>query len=462
MLKKPQPEKKICDVCKRYIKNADYGEHSKICHLTCKKCCRHKNDIPDCENLETIIDHQRSCHGKKCHMCDDFINMQYRNKHKCLLYECDHCNAKFRYHTSKIRHEIREHQLRHYIKHFGCNFCNKSFKQIDNKRHHETLYHPEKLKGKESTAKIPKKHNCNLCHTCYPNRVELRQHVYKEHNRKQGCLYCNQIFNNKEDYVVHVKTNHYCRDPNAIRYYCSICQYTVETRQQFITHLEKHKYCPCIYCIDQRKNNFNLINCFCERCINITDHPHIIDQKALHRDLNAFMKHISNNDKFDYDNRTYICQRCEFSTLDHIESVRHECWQCDMCNNFFPTERQYIHHRLVQHKTLKCVICQKSDFENVKKLVQHVNEHKLIRCPNFGCKSKPFKLKHALDKHIRSCDPKKYKCFYYERGCKNKFLTIRERKYHMLEKHSDALLCEYCGQTFAHRFTLHFGHLSQS
>ena len=176
--------------------------------------------------------------------------------------------------------------------------------------------------------------------------------------------------------------------PYDFFWFCAICSSIYRDDKRFFEHIKSHKYCPCSACLEPITNLFSMDYniCFSESCV-IGYGSAICKQN----DVKKFVQHISGKTALDFRISKFVCRKCGFVTTDHLASVNHLCYKCDVCFDFFPTKRAWLEHIHIYYKELKCLICNKHVFLDREDYKRHVNSHDVFKCFNYECKAKPFK-----------------------------------------------------------------------
>lgn len=223
--------------------------------LKCQFCCTFYNS----KKARTI--HTKSVHpGAKfiCEMCKKIFKLEHRlTEHKksyhVSTYTCHFCLIIFRSKADLKYHIIRtqNHIGTDKDKKYHCDTCGKGFFTSTSWNRHSKTHIVNSRKVQ---------FNCSECTRQFVTKQNLNTHTKFVHGPRI-CNICNNIYNCREDLMVHKRTTHFfcisCQKPfpNKTKYeihksihqfdnirfrYCTVCDFKTETNITLKKHMDMH------------------------------------------------------------------------------------------------------------------------------------------------------------------------------------------------------------------------------
>ncbi|OXA44971.1 zinc finger protein 486 [Folsomia candida] len=144
-----------------------------------------------------------------------------------------------------------------------CAKCSKQFKTKDNLTRHMVTHDPD--------AKV----KCEVCGNIFKNKRSLSTHKFEIHIDQTWCATCDQMFSSVDDLRRHNDTVHGGEEPprfscpvprckktyqheedvakhvetEHVRFRCTLCRRTFETRVQLEAHISSHTRYKCATCL---------------------------------------------------------------------------------------------------------------------------------------------------------------------------------------------------------------------
>eukprot|EP00088_Acartia_fossae_P045061 TRINITY_DN4817_c0_g1_i7.p1 TRINITY_DN4817_c0_g1~~TRINITY_DN4817_c0_g1_i7.p1 ORF type:complete len:703 (-),score=122.26 TRINITY_DN4817_c0_g1_i7:114-2222(-) len=298
-----------CDDCGKIVQASRINEHKEAFHsgvkLACEKCDFftttkmllaqhnrkfHQNDEPKvCDkcsmkfrNRTELKEHVESVHGGHTYRCDQCtysspalsrLKIHIKAHHNPEgAYNCDLCDAKFKYKVSLLRHKDKHEGNLKEVKctESGCDYSttNKQCLEKHIDKVHKGIRWPcsqcdfvglyasslnrhIKIEHKGITLK------CSECNFTANYESKLKRHVRRVHeNVRYSCDQCNHVVCDKRSLEAHIMKEH-----EGVTWPCAECDYVGETRLQRNNHIRAvHKgvIFHCDICNYKSSSNFNL------------------------------------------------------------------------------------------------------------------------------------------------------------------------------------------------------------
>ena len=365
-------------------------------------------------------------------------------------YKCDVCFAQFPSYKDVMLHHSFLHTSK---KHFPCQECGKVFTSKNTWREHNIKKHN---KFGKNTAKHGLQmgldvtesgtYKCDVCLDTFPSGMEVRKHHTSEHTAKKHfpCPECDKVFKNKRYWRHHNKKIHRkigirskrkkkgTEKPtlgidvtNSGTYNCDVCLKDFPTRNDVIQHHKSehtdNKHFPCPEC------------------------SQVFSTKA----------------GWLYHQKRVKCNAKSTFGIGFTESGTYKCdpntglYQCDVCFDKFPSNKEVRHHHNSEHtckKNFPCLYCSKVCTSKKMWHFHNVRKHKKFTTNTQTCKwcGDVYPTNIGYKAHIEKCQ----KVYIFNCvKCGKFFITPDALDTHNLAVHSseDALIklkCSTCDEVF--------------
>ena len=250
------------------------------------------------------------------------------------FYECESCDKVYQYPKELNRHFNAIHEYskeRH-----DCNICWKKFDQETSIKTH--------LENDHQSC------SCQNCYTSFGCKNSLGHYE---------CGFCDQTFDEKNNLKSHTETNH----EGIKKFTCQICQKVFENPGKLKTHvkavhegIKKHK---CLLCDNKTFTHTSSLNL------------HIRKFHGGHKCKYCESKSFSSAQKL----KSHI-KKSHKKAFEEEESRLK--YNCDACDEAYPSKKDLIFHYDTQHEDLKrfkCDFCLIS-FGKSTELKSHTKVHK--------------------------------------------------------------------------------------
>lgn len=394
-----------------------------------------------------------------CKVCEkSFLSSKLFDKHKCkysrpiqemkgVRYECDTCFKSFGNIGTLFVHK-RSHKG---SKPYTCGLCSKAFTLKS------SMYKHVKSHGADVRYK------CQTCEKMFRSPWHLEEHLMSHMNEKKiyNCSQCEKIFTNYSNYIGHVKSHSIkmktipLEDRSRTRskplggLKCNVCLKTFTTVIRFQQHLELHgpKKYQCTECKrrfvskDYLQNHLQWYISKHALGQSVQGHEKLIDKFKEKNQLNIedFLEMVDGAES-DLSNPSP-------SMDDESSTEPPSSYLCDMCGNYFATERALTRHiRFHNNIPYQCSHCDKK-FSFLANLQRHELTHK--KQNQFDCHicHQIFADQNLVDQHIQQVHAG-FKCFTCN-ICNKKFSQIsnlrRHRQLHSTDKNFE---CTECNRKF--------------
>lgn len=347
-------EEKQCSMCDRIFTNTAILQQHYLKHKSSKKCFRCGRHYCNRER------HNRICGSEG-----------FNPGH-----QCDICGKEFGSEKMLTRHHNSHAQVHH------CDSCGKNYASKHNLFQHKVVCRQvEKIKSNSEV-------NCEQCGEKFTDTATFRAH-YLTHTHPFHCMSCNQKFQTRNGYEVHV-----C----DIEYQCDECPDTFGSVTNLNRHTSFHGQPPYACPICRR--------------------PYFRKESLLR----------------------HVCQLGD----EGIKSKK--SFPCHLCNSILSTKHSLNTHIKAAHggvsaKELACEECGKL-FHRRDLLREHQSVH---RAPSLPCQlcQKLFKTNKSLQVHMAlHTGNKKFVCKYCNKRFHQKVNLLRHERHH---KPQGAICCQHCG-----------------
>ncbi|XP_060079131.1 zinc finger protein 37-like [Ylistrum balloti] len=271
----------FCRFCRIKFKDKEkFQEHKKQLHLfTCDVCGWSSN-----RGLN-LASHKYNQHGI------------HHRPDKYPLHQCDHAGCGFK---SILKHNITVHRKIHSKeRQFQCDLCNASFKYKSQLICHRKTHDPDNLSFR-----------CNVCEKAFPRQSLLNAHTKNVHEQNELCHLCPWKSSSRRELHIHLYRVHNTPLPKNFKIFqCHHCDYYTFTSISYRSHLDLHsdnnykcKECGKLLKTEMRlyvherkhKAEVKLINCSYPDCDYKAKSKATlkIHQDAKHSDYKPFQCHI--------------------------------------------------------------------------------------------------------------------------------------------------------------------------
>lgn len=300
------------------LKMADDKSAIEKTSLTCSKC---NKQFPSRTNLLTHIQVVHTNERLKCTVagCDKIFKTNagivghIQNIHPEEIKQCDVCQKSF-YSEEKLAEHRLNHSKSEKIS-FDCNLCDKMFPNKHALRVHLTQHE--------------KDFSCNVCNEKFSSVKQMMQHR-ERHGKKPSitCRFkgCNEVFENRREFIVHSNQH-----PNSERkkFICSYCGKAMSSMAYLKDHVNIHTGKRPYQCA------------FCE--------------KRFSKDGSLRRHHMIHTGA-----KPYVCQieGCNNAYRDSIDLKRHKFSAhniytkkhiCSICTKIFPERKLLTKHSVSVH-----------------------------------------------------------------------------------------------------------------
>lgn len=396
-----------------------------------------------------------------CKVCEkSFLSSKLFDKHKCkfsrpmqemkgVRYECDICLKNFGNIGTLFIHK-RSHKG---SKPYTCGLCTKAFTLKS------SMYKHVKSHGTDVRYK------CQTCEKMFRSPWHLEEHLMSHVNEKKlyNCSQCEKVFTNYSNYIGHVKS-HSIKGTNSRSQErsrttssskpigglkCNVCLKTFTTVVRFQQHLELHG--PKKYQCTECKRKF-VSKDYLQNHLQWYISKHALGQ-SVHGHERLVEKFMEKN-QLNIDEFLNMVEEAESDIPNASPSPEDESltrspssYLCDMCGNYFATERALTRHiKFHNNIPYQCRHCDKK-FSFLANLQRHELTHK--KPMEFDCYicNKVFDDQHQVDQHIQEMHSG-FKCFTCN-ICNKKFSQISNlRRHKQLHSADKNFPCSECNRKF--------------
>lgn len=415
---------------------------------------------------KSMLGHLKECIQRRQHVClicgrgfKDQDKLEIHSKSH-IKYQCGECNFE-----CKNQLALDSHSQMH--GEHVCEQCGRTFKNNKNLLYHLRKFHVEMLnKGpftcKECRAVFDDKEDfrdhvrtnhmvesiCPKCEKVCVSSVHLRKHMLKRHNEKLRvkCNHCDKSFANK--YILRQHMDMHFPNENSQpkpSHMCDICGREFKSLTSVTRHVKLHETDPEIAMKARAPAGSGKFACpLCD---------------ARHVRCGPLRQHMKQDHPIEGPQLweqlvVRMCLKCniEFPTEDELRLHRdtHNDFQCSVCRQSMTSEESLKYHMLThsgKERPHKCEICEATYIKSAH-LAQHIRRahikerpHKCRLCP------KDFVESYELIKHIRFVHEqvRNYVC----EVCNKSFKKGTELKIHA-QKHTGIYKyrCEICNRNF--------------
>jgi KRAB domain-containing zinc finger protein len=232
-------------------------------------------------------------------------------------YPCVFCDKEF--HSLYL---LRTHMFAH--QKVKCEICNRSFSKNHFKRHMERIHLENDLI------------QCEKCPKAFKSKMELKQHIYFEHDKKFQCKFCRKNFRSPKELSEHLKVH---KNPETFK--CEICQKNFASSLVLKTHRKLHEN-------ENQEKEFK-----CDKCKYATNFKSNFKcHQKVHEKYEARLKSRSDWIK---------CKKCPalLGNRDnyqaHLKRTHGKIkFRCDFCVKSFSTKSDMLRHlKSIHFKHLK-------------------------------------------------------------------------------------------------------------
>ncbi|XP_076438944.1 uncharacterized protein LOC143277880 [Babylonia areolata] len=351
----PNPERFVCPVCGKVLKNLTTLHVHERVHkrpFSCKTCNK------GFSHYYKLKRHQHVHTGIKdftCEVCEKkFISSQTLKLHYTGIhlgnkpFACEVCDQGF-----VTRHTLKLHMLKHSDKKpFTCEVCGRAFKYECVLKNHRLLHFGEK----------PFK--CDICDKAYVCSNYLTKHKRRAHSDpKYTCDVCG-----KTCYFANELKNHKLIHSDEKPFTCEVCSKSFHTLIRLKNHKRIHsdeKPFSCHLC-DKVYSSAGVLNSHnrrvhsgksftCEVCSKTFKH---CDSLKDHMNVHLQLKN-------------FVCEECgkdfySSNSLNTHKRLKHmdieKQFVCNVCGKSFPFQSYLREHEKThtKEKTLVCELCNKA------------------------------------------------------------------------------------------------------
>ncbi|CAL4092708.1 unnamed protein product, partial [Meganyctiphanes norvegica] len=320
--------------------------------------------------------------SKKCSRCGRHFCNRERHNRICgsegfnLGYQCDICGKEFGSEKMMTRHHNSHAQVHH------CKNCGKNYASKHNLSQHQALC--RQIEKINSNGEV----DCEQCGQKCTDTETFRAH-YLTHTHPFHCVSCNQKFQTRNGYEIHV-----C----DIEYQCDECPDTFRSVTNLNRHASVHGQ-PPYACATCRRPYFR--------------------KESLSR---------------------HLCQ------LGAVAIENKKSYPCHLCSSILSTKHSLNTHIKAAHggvsaKELACEVCGKL-FHRRDLLREHQSVHRAPSLPCHICQ-KLFKTNKSMQVHMAlHTGNKKFVCKYCNKRFHQKVNLLRHERHH---KPQGAICCQHCG-----------------
>ncbi|VEN56005.1 unnamed protein product [Callosobruchus maculatus] len=456
--------------------------------------------IYECAHCEykTVKTHEFFQHNKKHPGASSNIN----------LFNCSHCNAKFRYKKSFDNHILKKHP--EFIpnvttKIHKCVFCTYQTVNKDIADAKKKAVEKEKQVNRTSAEE----YICFDCNTTFLRKCDLIHHITGNCSLRMGassilppitCLHCNSIFKTKRMRDDHIIRQHpeFVTSVRRKIYGCPRCTYRTIYKDRFNQHMWAHysdRLIKCQHCTSTFTSKFasddhivrqhpvfiDSINrkiYKCSYCMyktastsRMNDHIMIHSKKDCNRKAGQFFR--CNNCDVGFKKKPYLDDHVIQKHPDFIASVTTKIHECSYCayktsvKTADAKKKAVEKEKQVNRTSAEEYICFDCNTTFLRKcdLIHHITGNCSLRMgassilPPITCLhcNSIFKTKRMRDDHIIKQHPEfvtslRRKIY----GCPRcTYRTIYKDRFnqHMWAHYSDRLIkCQHCTSTFTSKF----------
>lgn len=412
-----------------------------------------------------------------CKLCEkSFLNSKLFDKHKCkysrplqemkgMRFECDICQKSFGNIGTLFVHK-RGHKG---IKPYTCGLCSKTFTLKP------SMYKHVKSHGSDVRYK------CQTCEEMFRSPWHLEEHLMSHLNEKKvyNCSQCTKVYTNYPNYWRHVKSHSIkgkTRERDLLKskilttpenisgegLKCNVCLKSFTSVVGFQQHIQLHgpKRYQCTECKkrfvsrDYLQNHLQWYIAKFALGQTVSGHIKVIEKYKESNDLDIddFLEMIEtdedNNSVYNNEgdpqgeetSKTYLCDMCgnyfftERALTRHIKFHNDIPYKCSYCDKKFSFRANLMRHELTHTNTkeYECNLCDKT-FTQKSRLEDHIKSHSAIRPYPCNLCNKKFSRISNLRRHkqLHSVE-KKFEC----PECKRRFVCPRYLKEHVINVHT--------------------------
>ena len=291
---------------------------------------------------------------------------------------------------------------------------------------------------------------CLICQSLFENKQEYLDHI-KEHRKSfdpqetPACPKCGKTFSKSyKTFTMHVRRCKPAGKPDP----CWICQATFESKAEYDEHIKSHEegFSPpiCQHCGKTPKIKGNTLKQFrkhlreCRRRrgvegLRYCSYCYKMVSQVLWTEHRMVCKKKRRKEMCNICGKEFTDVKSHTKNVHELLSLQPKTVFCDICGKGFVKKDGLLKHLQIHKETLPCPQCgiKVRNVDNHIKAVHTPDELKSHRCPDCG---KGFIYSQILEKHRMSVHLKlrPYRCRY---GCADSYNEVSNRNQHEKKKH---------------------------
>ncbi|KAF5278832.1 hypothetical protein FQR65_LT03520 [Abscondita terminalis] len=370
-LENAENEKFKCNSC-------DY-ESTRICVLQ-----THMNNHEETtlEEMDVDTEEQASRLRKRCSNATNARGRVDGEDATGSAFKCDLCD----YRGARLSY-LQLHMNKHYLKCDQCSYKTLAPIELSNHRRVHALLPNHNLPRRKSGGAEEKKFKCNLCDYKFARNAHLKAHMNKHILKCGECEYTTSI---EIEFLEHQQVH--AAEP---KFNCNLCDYKCGRIGELQTHMNDHLL-RTIECdnkileemerasVNAVRSNDNLSSdetersFKCDKCDYTTlEEIEFLDHKKVHTDYNL-SRSTEENARLKTHTNKHTCDECEYATL--IESELSEHKKVHAVEQAFPNAGDNAEN--ADEENFNCNFC---DYKSTRigELQTHTNDHLLKTMEGF-------------------------------------------------------------------------------